>query len=103
MLLVSTLYFIFQSSNDAQSKAVFLMSGPLGEVAVLDKLQAIISASSFNQVVIFTTVCSSMHTIIEYGPVGVTDDDSRAFNLYQNQILGWMQGVSGRSHIPVFC
>lgn len=40
-----------------------------------------------------------MHSIIEYGPVGVTDDDLRAFNLYQSQILSWMQEDVSRRRI----
>ena len=80
----------FQSADAIHQKAVFFVSAPLSDVAVTDKLQAIITSSNFTEVIVFTTICSPMHSIIEYGPVGVTDDDSRAFSLYRNQILDWM-------------
>jgi hypothetical protein len=31
-----------------------------------------------------------MHSIIEYGPAGIQDDDTKAFMMYRSQILEWM-------------
>jgi len=31
-----------------------------------------------------------MHSVIEYGPANVTDDDTRAFTLHRSQIQEWL-------------
>jgi len=79
-----------QSGNSIQPKAVFFLSSPLGAGHSLDTLRDIISASCFEEVIVFIAVCSAMHSVIEYGPANVTDDDTRAFALYRSQILEWL-------------
>jgi len=80
-----------QSGNASQPKAVFFLSSPLGAGLSLDTLRDIISASCFEEVIVFVAVCSAMHSVIEYGPANVTDDDTRAFALYRSQILEWLR------------
>lgn len=80
-----------QSGNSSQPKAVFFLSSPLGYGRSLDTLQDIINASCFEEVIVFIAVCSAMHSVIEYGPANVTDDDSRAFTLYRSQIQQWLR------------
>jgi len=81
---------LLQSGNSSQPKAVIFLSSPLGSGHSLDTLRDIINASCFNEVIVFTAVCSAMHSVIEYGPANVTDDDTRAFNLYRSQIQDWL-------------
>jgi len=77
---------LLQSGNSSQLKAVFFLSSPLGSGSSLDTLRDIINASHFEEVIVFIAVCSAMHSVIEYGPANVTDDDARAFALYRSQI-----------------
>ena len=81
---------LLQSGNSSQPKAVFFLSNPLGSGHSLDILQDIINASCFEEVHLFVAVCSAMHSVIEYGPANVTDDDTRAFTLYRSQIHEWL-------------
>jgi len=81
---------LLQSGNSSQPKAVFFLASPLGSGCVLDTLRDIINASHFEEVMVFIAVCSAMHSVIEYGPANVTDDDTRAFALYRNQIQEWL-------------
>ena len=81
---------MLQSGNSSQPKAVFFLSSPLGSGGLLATMQDIINASHFEEVIVFTAVCSAMHSVIEYGPANVTDDDSRAFDLYRSQIQEWL-------------
>ena len=81
---------MLQSGNSSQPKAVFFLSSPLGSGRLLATMQDIINASHFEEVIVFTAVCSAMHSVIEYGPANVTDDDSRAFDLYRSQIQEWL-------------
>ena len=81
---------MLQSGNSSQSKAVFFLSSPLGSRCSLDALRDIINASHFEEVIVFIAVCSAMHSVIEYGPANVTDDDTRAFALYRSQIQEWL-------------
>jgi len=81
---------LLQSGSSSQPKAVFFLSSPLGSGRSLDTLQDIINASYFEEVVVFIAVCSAMHSVIEYGPANVTDDDTRAFTLYRSQIQQWL-------------
>ena len=90
LLLMCTLLLSLQSGNSSQPKAVFFLSNPLGSGHSLDTLRDIINASCFEEVLVFVAVCSAMHSVIEYGPANVTDDDTRAFALYRNQILEWL-------------
>lgn len=81
---------LLQSGSSSQLKAVFFLSSPLGYGHSLDTLQDIINASCFEELIIFVAVCSAMHSVIEYGPANVTDDDTRAFSLYRSQIQEWL-------------
>ena len=81
---------LLQSGNSSQPKAVILLSSPLGSGRSLDTLRDIINASCFEEVIVFIAVCSAMHSVIEYGPANVTDDDTRAFTLYRSQIQEWL-------------
>ena len=90
LLTIVALLLLLQSANSSQPKAVFLLSRPLGYGRSLDTLQDIINASCFEEVIVFTAVCSAMHSVIEYGPANVTDDDTRAFTLYRTQIQEWL-------------
>ena len=84
------LLLLLQSGNSSQPKAVFFLSSPLGSGHSLDTLRDIVNASCFGEVIVFIAVCSAMHSVIEYGPANVTDDDARAFTLYRNQIQEWL-------------
>jgi len=53
-------------------------------------LRDIINASHFEEVIVFVAVCAAMHSVIEYGPANVTDDDTRAFTLHRSQIQEWL-------------
>jgi len=81
---------LLQSGSSSQPKAVFFLSNPLGSGHSLDTLRDIISASCFEEVIVFNAVCSAMHSVMEYGPANVTDDDTRAFSLYRSQIQEWL-------------
>jgi len=81
---------LLQSGNTSQQKAVFFISSPLGSGRSLDTLRDIINASHFDEVTVFVAVCFAMHSVIEYGPANVTDDDTRAFTLYRSQIQEWL-------------
>ena len=82
---------MLQSGNFNQPKAVFFLSNPLSSGRSLDTLRDIISASHFEEVIVFVAVCAAMHSVIEYGPANVTDDDTRAFTLYRSQIQEWLR------------
>jgi len=88
--LLVIVVWLLQSGNASQPKAVFFMASPLGSERSLDTLQDIISASCFEEVIVCIAVHSAMHSVIEYGPANVTDDDSRAFTLYHSQIQEWL-------------
>jgi len=79
-----------QSGGSDQPKAVFFLSNPVGSGHSLDTLRDIVNASWFQEVIVFVAVCSAMHSVIEYGPANVTENDTRAFTLYQQQIQEWL-------------
>jgi len=91
LITVHIILLFLQSGNSSQPKAVFFLSTPLGSGHSLDTLRDIINASCFTEVVVFLAVCSAMHSVIEFGPANVTDDDTRAFALYRRQIQEWLQ------------
>jgi hypothetical protein len=80
----------FESGHDIAGKAAFLLSGVIDE-SVLDIIQAIVSASNFSHVIVFTSLSPAMHCVYEYGTTAAVEDDSKAFVTYRRQILDWME------------
>ena len=76
----------FQSGVPHDRKAVFIISGPM-EGTNSEIMQDIIQASSFQYVIVISTLCPTMHTIIKYGS---GENEMRAFYHTEEQILEWM-------------
>ena len=55
----------------------------------MSTLRDIVIASSFQSIVIITSLSPAMHTLFEYG--SQVEDDFKAFNSYKRQILDWME------------
>jgi hypothetical protein len=80
----------FQSGLPTQKRGMFILGGGLVE-ANRFILQQIIEASSFEQILIVTSLHPAMHTILEYGPG--EHEDGKAFYFYKELINEWSDGV----------
>lgn len=76
-----------QSGDINQQKAAFFISTPFSS-AVFNIFQAIIGASNFRIVMVFSNIPPVMHSIIEYH---VAEEEMKAFDSYRMQILQWLQ------------
>jgi len=75
-----------QNGNPDEKKAVFVISTPLiGQTTAT--LRDIVQSSDFQYVVVVSTLCSAMHTLVQRGPM---DDDMWAFHKLEDSLLDWM-------------
>ncbi|ELU00077.1 hypothetical protein CAPTEDRAFT_126088 [Capitella teleta] len=78
----------FENGLPDQKRAMFIVSGGLVDTTRVI-LQNIIEASSFEQILLVTSLNPAMHTVVEYGPG--ESDEGKAFNFYRQLISEWSE------------
>ena len=75
------MFLIFQSGDANQKKAVFFISSPL-ENLNLEILKDIISASSFQNIIVVSNILPAMHSLIEFRQ---SDDETKHLECTKNR------------------
>ena len=83
---------LFQSGQSEQRKAVFILGGPLYGTK-MDILCDILRASSFQYVIVISSLSPAMHTIVNYG---LGEDEGKTFAEVEDLILEWMGNMVAR-------
>ncbi|CAH1787281.1 unnamed protein product [Owenia fusiformis] len=83
----------FESGGKEAKKAVFLISSPL-EGTALDILHDILSASSFQYVIVIVTGSVTLQGFCRYGSSLGDKEEAELFPDYQDQLLEWMGNMN---------
>jgi len=92
----------FECGADEERKAVFIISGVIDNV-IRTILQDILHSSSFQYVLLATSLCPAMHGQIRFGN---PDTDTRAFHELEDHLLEWMGNMNYTAEVfyaPFMC